>query len=1032
MLSVSDLLLKTIEMKFYTTRAIILATGGLLLAGSQFNQAIAGTAGNKMAIIQAKEITISGKVTDAQGPLTGVTVKVKGTQTGAVTDVNGRFTIRVQDENAVLVFSYTGYQTIERKIEGRTEIDVVLQQTQKDLDEVVVVAYGTQKKVNLTGSVSSVTAKDIDSRPFTQASQALAGVASGVTVTQGTGRPGNDGASLRIRGIGTFSGAGNNPLVLVDGLAASINDVDPNNIESISVLKDAASASIYGTRAANGVILIETKKGKKGQTQIGYNNYFGWQRPTQLPNFVSSDVYAEMKNIASPNTYTQAEIQKFRDGSDPDNYPNVPHLKNLLSSNNGFQTSHNVEFSGGTEKTAYLFSTTYLRQNGIVEKNDFDRYNVLFNVNSQLRDNLTLKVNMNGYTFNVDEPRHYEGDMSNMIRFAVREGPVFAGLKSDGTYGYQDNYSPEAWLSSNSFVNRKNRSLQSGAELAWVPFKGFTLSGKAGYKYFNYTDKNYVSDFRFNASKYIGPNFLQINSGENTLLTLQTLAQYNRTFNQHSINILAGFSQEEYKENGLGAYRNNFPNNSLYELNAGGSTNMQNSGSSSEWGLRSFFGRINYAFKERYLVEVNGRYDGTSRFPSSGRWAFFPSVSAGWRISEESFFKNNVTWVDNLKFRASWGQLGNQNIGNYPYQNVLSLGQNYPFGGTLSSGARVTTLANADIRWETTTATDIGFDLSLFKNRLSVVFDYFNKTTSDILSSLTVSSVLGLTPSEVNAGKVKNSGIEVLLNYQQPIGNFTLGISPNFSYTRNRVTELAGGISQDISRGLFVGQPINAIYGYVADGLFLNADDIKNYPTQPYSAEPGFVRYKDISGPNGVPDGVVDATYDRKIIGSSFPKFAYGLNLTANYKGFDAGIFLQGLGGYQKLMGPYQAYAFFNGGQIQQWQVDNRWDATNPNRDAQYVKITNLSSGSGTTMASTYWMRNASFVRVKNIQLGYTLPAEWSKKIRMNRLRVFASGQNLFSVNSFYPGWDPEMDNGDYSAYYPITRVITFGLSAKF
>lgn len=1021
-------------MKFYVRRSIVIAATGLLFLADQTSQVYAGTLITplKMSSGHMAEIVVSGTVTDTQGPLIGVTVMVKGTTTGAVTDVNGKYSIRVPDANAVLVFSYTGYQTIEKDVKGQTSINILMQSGQKSLDEVVVIGYGTQKRVNLTGSVSSVTAKDIEARPFTQASQALAGVASGVTVTQSTGRPGGDGTSIRIRGIGTFSGAGNNPLVLIDGLSASLNDIDPNNIETISVLKDAASASIYGTRAANGVILIETKKGKKGATQISYNNYFGWQRPTELPNFVSSAVYAEMKNIASPNTYTQAEIQKFRDGSDPDNYPDVPHLKNLLNSNNGFQTSHNVEFSGGSEKTAYLFSTTYLHQNGIVAKNDFDRYNILFNVNSQLKDNLVLRVNMNGYTFNVDEPRHYEGDMSNMIRFAVREGPVYAGLKSDGTYGYQDNYSPEAWLSSNSFVNRKNRSLQSGAELAWEPLKGFTLSGKAGYKYFSYTDKNYVSDFRFNNSKYIGPNFLQINSGDNYLVTLQALAQYTKKFGNQNLNILAGFSQEEYHENGLGAYRNNFPNNSLYELNAGSSTNMQNSGSASEWGLRSFFGRINYSIKDRYLFEVNGRYDGTSRFPSDGRWAFFPSVSAGWRISEEEFFKKSFTWVDNLKIRASWGQLGNQNIGNYPYQNVLALGQNYPFGGVLASGARVNTLANANIKWETTTATDLGLDVSIFKNRLNLVFDYFNKTTSDILSSLTVSSVLGLTPSEVNAGKVKNSGFEFFLNYQQPIGKVVLGVSPNFTYTRNRVTELAGGISQDINRGLFVGQPINAIYGYVADGLFLDANDIKNYPSQPYSAEPGFVRYKDISGPNGVPDGVVDATYDRKIIGSSFPKFSYGLTLSANYKGFDASVFFQGLGGFQKLMGPYQAYAFFNGGQIQQWQVDNRWDATNPDRNAKYVKITNLSSGSGTTMPSTYWMRDASFVRVKNLQVGYTFPGAWMQRIKMSRLRVFASGQNLFTINKFYQGWDPEMDNGDYSAYYPITRVITFGLSARF
>lgn len=979
------------------------------------------------------DISLSGTVVDSKGvAIPGVSVLIKGTKTGTLTDANGRFIIKVPNDEAILTFSYTGFRSIERKVGSNSVFNIVLEAEDTDLDEVVVVGYGTQKKVNLTGSVSSISAKEIANRPITQASQALAGLASGVTVTQGTGRPGSDGAGIRIRGVGTFSGAGNSPLVLIDGLAASLNDIDPNNIETISILKDAASASIYGTRAANGVVLIETKRGKSGKMQISYDNYFGWQKATEMPDFVESAVYAEMKNEVSPNTYTAAEIQKFRDGSDPDNYPNVPHLKNLLTSNNGFQQSHTVSFNGGNDKNSYMFSTTYLNQNGIVAKNSFDRYNFLLNFNSQITNNLNLKVSTNGFTYNVDEPRHYEGDMSNMIRFAVREGPVFAGLKSDGTYGYQDNYSPEAWLATESFLNRKNKNFLGGAELAWSPIKNFTLSGKAGYKYLDYTDNSFASDLRFNSSKFIGPNNLTVNTGDNSLVTLQSLAQYAKNTGKHNYTILAGYSQEAYREDAMSAFRSGFPNNSLYELNAASSSNMQNSGSGSEWALRSYFGRINYSYNGKYLFEANARYDGTSRFPKEGRWGFFPSMSAGWRISEESFVKNNFKWIDNLKLRASWGRLGNQNIGNYPYQNVLSLGQDYPFGGSISSGARLTTLSNAAIKWETTTVTDVGLDLSIFGNRLNMVVDYFDKKTTDILSQLTVSSVLGLTPSEVNAGTVRNTGFEVLLNYQQQIGSLKLGFSPNFSYVKNSVSELAGGINNDISRGLFVGSPINAIYGFVADGLFVDQNDVNSYPSQPYSAAPGLVRYKDISGPNGVPDGVVNATYDRQIIGSGFPKFSFGATFNADYKGFDLSVLLQGLGGYQRLMGPYQAYAFFNGGQIQQWQVDNRWTAANPDRNAKYPKLTNLSGGAGTILPSTYWMRDASFLRLKNIQLGYTFSSELLKKIKVDRLKLFVSGQNLFTIKSFYEGWDPEMDNGDYSPYYPITSVYTVGANIRF
>lgn len=978
---------------------------------------------------------ISGE--DNQG-LPGVNIVVKGTNIGTITDVNGNYTLEASS-NAILVFSSVGFIMEEVSVGERTVIDISMTPDITSLEEIVVVGYGTQQKVNLTGSVSSVESEELENRPITQASQALAGLASGVTVSQGSGRPGNDGASIRIRGIGTFSGAGNDPLVLIDGLAASINDIDPNNIKNISVLKDASSASIYGTRAANGVILIETKRGRQGKLQVSYDNYLGWQKVTQLPDFLDSWEYAELLNEANVNrgsveTYTDDEIELFRSGADPDNYPNVPHLKNLLTSGSGFQTNHNIGFMGGDEKNAYRFSLGYLHQDGIVAKNSYDRYNLLLNFDSQIKDNLNLKVNLNGYSANTDEPRHYDGEMMHMIAFAVREGPIYAGKKSDGTYGYQDNYSPEAWMDSKSFVNRKNKNFLGGVELAWDVFKDFTISGKAGYKYFTYTDNSYASNFVFDENKSVGPNHLTVQSGDNSLLTLQSLARYTKKINKHSFSFLAGFSQEEFREDWTRAYRDNFPNNELYEIDAGAANNMQSNGSGSEWALRSYFGRINYSFNDKYLFEANARYDGTSRFPAEGRWGLFPSFSAGWRISEEPFIKNSVNVIDNLKLRASWGKLGNQNIGNYPYQNVLTLGQNYSFGGTLAPGARLTTLANKDITWETTQVTNLGLDFDILKGRIGLVFDYFDKTTSDILYNVSVSKVLGLTPSEVNAGKVKNTGFEVVLSYQESIGDMNIGVAPNFSYIKNTVTELAGGIEQDINQGLFVGKPLNVIYGYVADGLFVDDDDIASYPTQPYSAEPGFVRYKDISGPDGLPDGIVDATYDRKVIGSTFPKYSYGATITADYKGFDFSLLLHGLGGYEKQMGSYQAFAFYNSGQIQRWQADNRWTEENPNPNAEYVKLTSLNMGSGTIMTSTFWNRNASFLRVKNLQIGYTLPGSIIEKINISRLRIFASGQNLFSFNHFYEGWDPEMNQstGDNTPFYPITSVYTFGVNVQF
>lgn len=989
------------------------------------------TAGQRKA-----DITITGVVKSETGEgLPGVSVVIKNTTRGATTDANGKYSLAVPEGVATtLVFSFVGYLSQEATVGNRRSVDIQLVPDQKSLEEVVVVGFGTQKKVNLTGSVSTVSAKEIENRPITQASQALAGLVTGVVVSQGLGQPGNDAAAITIRGIGSY-GAGGGPLILVDGLATSINDVDPNNIKSVSVLKDAASASIYGSRAANGVILIETKRGQSGKLQVTYNNYVGWQRPTALPDFVESWEYAQLRNEANANvglapSYTDAEIEKFRNQSDPDNYPNVPHFRNLMNSGNGLQTSHSLNFSGGTERNRYLLSTSYLSQNGIVAKNDYSRYNFLLNNDSQLSDKIMLKVSLQGYTSENHSPQQYDSGMNSMINFAVRQGPIYAGRKSDGTYGYQDNYSPEAWLSSTSFYKGTNKYFLGSGELSWTILPGLVLSGKAGYNYWGYYNKSYASDFRFDANKYVGPNMLTVTSGQGSLVTLQSLLTYAKSIGQHSFNTLVGVSQEENTDSYISGFRKDFPTSVLYELNAGSATGMSASGSSSSWGIRSVFGRINYAFNERYLLEANIRADGTSRFPTEGRWGYFPSFSAGWRLSEENFLRQ-VTWLDNLKVRASWGILGNQNVGTYPYQNLVSLGQNYTFGGTLATGAATTRLSNADITWEQTAITDIGLDVSLWKGKLSAVLDVFDKKTSGVLYNIATSATLGLGTSAVNIGSVRNTGFEAQVRYQTKTGGVNWSVSPNFSYIKNRVTELANGLQQNINGGLFVGQPIGVIYGYTADGLFTTTDEIRQYPSQPYAAQPGFVRYRDVSGPNGVPDGKVDATYDRQVIGNTVPKFTFGANLTARYKGFDFMALVQGLAGYQKQIGSYSAFAFYNGGQIQRWQVENRWTASNPDPNAQYPKLTSLQMGSGTIQTSTYWNRDASFARLKNLQIGYTVPADVLQKWKINRLRVYFSGQNLFSLNGFYRGWDPEMTNGtgDGSQFYPITKVYTFGLN---
>ncbi|MCD8042178.1 MAG: TonB-dependent receptor [Tannerellaceae bacterium] len=996
---------------------------------------------------QQESKRIEGRVVDIYGePVIGANVIEKGKNNGVITDLNGNFTL-VVPEGATIQLSYIGYINQEFVVGNKKEFHITLLEDNQALDEIVVVGYGTQKKVNLTGSVSAITADDLANKPVTMTSQAIAGLAPGLSVLQTSGRPGT-GASIKIRGTGTFSSAGNGPLVLIDGLTGDIDDVSPEDIQSISFLKDAASASIYGNRAANGVILIETKKGATGKTIVSYSNSFGWQKATELPDFLSSWEYATyyneaMRNMGRQEAYTKEQIQLFREGSDPDNYPDVNHLKWLLDSGSGFQQRHTVGIQGGNEKTSYNVSLGYSNQDGMTAKTSNRRYTGLFTMKSELMDGLTLNINMNAYGQIYDAPLGEPQSIDGMIGYAVRQGPIYAGRKSDGSFGYQDNYSPEAWLAGDSFLKNDTKKVNASGQLTWdTPVTGLSFSGKAGLSYYTTYDKTFRAETYFDDSKTVGPATLKVYSSNNLYTTFDALANYGRQIGDHSFKVLAGASAEQAVDRNVEGTRNTFPNNSLHELGSGDAATAQNLSEQKEYALVSYFGRINYSWKDRYLLEANVRYDGSSRFHKDNRWGFFPSVSGGWRLSEEDFWKDTglAHVIENFKIRASWGKLGNQNIGYYPYQQTYVLGQNYPLGdpATLQSGARVTRFNNPDITWEKTSITDVGLDFSMFNGQFSGSVDYFYKYTSDILSAVQRSGVMGRDVGESNVGAVSNKGVEVTLVYNGKIGNdFRFSITPNFTYVKNAVEKLADGATEEIDQGRIVGQPLGIIYGYKTEGLFVDQAEIDAAPEQlvgKSSLKPGYVRYKDISGENGAPDGQVDAVYDRTVLGSTTPKFYYGLNLSASYKGFDFSALLQGVGGHKRLIGSYMAYAFYNGGQIQQWQVDNRWTEKNPDKWAAYPRLETLNMNDPNLQVSDYWVRNASFLRVKNIQIGYTLPQSVSRKIRLSHVRVYVSGQNLFTFNSFYKGWDPEneISTGDAPSYYPINSIYSFGFNLKF
>jgi TonB-linked SusC/RagA family outer membrane protein len=990
-------------------------------------------------------VTVNGTVTDTSGePLAGVTLLVKGSSVGTSTDLDGKFSIKITSpiNGKQISVSYLGYIKQDITLNGETNLTIQMQESSQNLDEVVVVGYGTQKKVNLTGSVASLTADDLAGRPVMNTSTAIAGLVPGLSVVQNSGKPGS-GATVKMRGTGTFSSAGNDPLVLIDGLSGNMDDVDPSDIQSISFLKDAASASIYGNRAANGVILIETKKGHDGKTKVTYSANFGWQSASELPEFLNSWEYATYYNLAMTNmgkseAYSADQIQKFKDGSDPDNYPNVNHLKWLLNSGSGFQHQHNISVQGGNARTNYNLSIGYRKQDGLTAKTSNERITALFNLQSELFKGLTLNFNVNGYNNNYNAPNGEPQSIDGIIGYSVREAPIYAGQKSDGTFGYQDNYSPEAWLASESFVQNISRNVSSSLKLTWqTPIRGLSFVGKLGVNYWTKYNKSYRAETTFDESKTISPNSLSITSDNNTYTDLEFLANYDRSFGLHDIKVLIGASAEQSDYRELYGNRNTFPNNYLYELSSGDASTASNNSSYNDFSLVSYFGRINYSYNDRYLFEANVRYDGSSRFAKNNRWGVFPSVSAGWRISEENFWKeNSISDVfNNLKLRASFGVLGNQNIGYYPYQQVYSLSANYPLGNpaTLQSGAYISTFNNPDITWEKTSVTDVGLDFGFLNGRISGTIDYFYKYTSDILAAVEKTDIMGRSVGTSNVGAVSNQGIEINLSWNGNIGrDFKFSIMPNFTYVKNAVEKLANGASQDINNSRIVGQPLGIIYGYKTDGLFVNQAEIDAAPAQivdKSSIKPGYVKYVDLNG-----DGKVDADNDRTVLGSTTPKFYYGLTLSAQYKGFDFSALLQGLGGHKRLIGSYMAYAFYNGGQIQRWQADNCWTVDNPDKWAEYPRIETLNSNNTNLQTSDYWVRNASYLRVKNIQIGYTLPKSITQKAHIENLRVYVSGQNLFSFNSFYKGWDPENEigTGDSPSYYPITSVYSFGLNVRF
>ncbi len=982
---------------------------------------------------------ITGTVSGPEGtPIVSATILVKGTNKITLTDKNGKFEIMAQ-RGQTLSVTYVGLEEKDILVTRESVLNVELNSSAESsvLDQVVVVGYGTKKKINLTGAVSTVSSKELEGRPITNLSSALQGTMSGVTVTVNNGQPGNDQGTIRVRGIGTLGNS--DAMVLVDGIVSSMDDINPGDIESVTVLKDAASASIYGSRAANGVILITTKIGKKGGVRAHYNMDIGKQAMTATPDFINSWEAATLYNEAlvnegKPPKYSEAEIQKFKDGSDPEHYPNTDWY-DLFWKGNGLQQNHSLDVSGGSEKMQSYLSVGYLSQNGLVKGSELERYTTRFKTDLQLNSRIKLSGNIAYSQQQFREPvSNIHGlDFGQLIATLHQTGRVVPNI-INGYYGYSDEGNPVAVLKggSNNFnkTHRLSAIFQADIEilngLHFKPLLGYTANIIAARSRIN--DLQYYDPNSGEPTIWEGPNIVAANSSFSDNLTMQALLQYDKTIGDHDFSILGGYSQEHNKYDYLFGSRRGYLNNALDQLDAGPITGLQNGGNSAEYALQSVFGRINYTFKKKYLLEGNIRDDGSSRFAPANRWAIFPSASAGWRISEEAFFQPLKKLFSDLKIRGSWGMLGNQNIGTYPYQATIATGQNYTFGGQTVDGIAPVNGVNPDIKWESTTTTDVGLDAVLMGGKVTFTGDYFIRNTSDILLSLPVANSFGLNAPVINGGSVQNKGIELTAGYHLRQRDFTFDVDANISFIKNEVTDLAGtGPFPNGSTIQGVGLPINSLYGWVSQGLFQSQEDIDKHVSQNGMGgpvAPGDIKYKDVNG-----DNVIDGN-DRQFLGTYFPKVAYGVSMSARFKQFDAVLFLQGAGQVNSYVSGRILGSLYdkNGDPSSIWL--DRWSPSNT--DATFPRVWNSNSQNDPSETpSSFWVRSASYMRLKNVQIGYTLSNGFFARNDI-KLRIFWTGKDLLTFTKFYKWVDPESPLGGNSYSYPMVMVNSIGVNLTF
>ncbi len=1006
-----------------------------------FNLSIANDGMNTQSISQG--ILITGKITDSDTNfgLPGVNIIVNETSHGVISDFDGNYSITVPNENSELVFSFLGYAQSIVKVGNRRNIDISLSYEATSLDEIVLIGYGSAKRSDLTGSISTLKGSAIGQRQTINAADALQGALPGVSVTRSDGRPGVN-PQIRIRGITTIGNS--NPLVLIDGVPGSLNNLNPNDIQDISVLKDGAAASIYGSRAAAGVILVTTKRGKSGQFTVDYTYETAMRKPTRIPKYVGAVDF--MTFINERNWNDAGNMGSEFPTYDPElinNYPSLHNQNPELYPDTDYSTffkefalskRHLLSLTGGTDKVRSHTSFSYNEEGGFTDVQSFEKFNVRSNTDIRFNEILSTSIDLN-YSNSLDQ-REQGWGMINLLR----RPPLGRPFWNDGRAVSDSYYSSHLTRSKIGGINKMWSNRFNGRlSIELKPLKGLNITGMVSPTFNFYKGKSHIK--KVPLYMLDNPNVINHAPGHSTTKVAETrndsyslLTQFSINYSKlisenHSLNLLAGYENIYSHNEGLTASRDQYALDDYPYLDLGPLSLRDNSGSASELALRSFYGRLMYGYKDKYLAQFSGRYDGSSRFHKDYRWGFFPSVSLGWVLSKEAFLEN-LEALSFLKLRASFGALGNDRIGNYPYQSTVAFGNDLLYSGNTATSfqtAYIPQLAIRNISWETTESWDFGLDANFLSNKLELSVDYFKKNTRDMLLQVEIPRFVGLANPDQNAGEMSTKGWEFAVNYSDNIGDLNYQISGNIFDSKSIMGDLAGTefLGSQIKRE---GSQFNEWFGYKTDGLFQTQAEIDSSVPLRSNTKPGDIKYLDLSGPDGVPDGIINQ-HDLTLLGGSLPRYQYGGTISLEYKNFDLSVIFQGVGKMnsylhlQTVIPDHFGVADFVYGKT--W---SHYNDAETNKQA-FFPIGGELGRSHNYKTSDHWLYDGSYFRLKNIILGYSFPDQIVQKLRMKDLRLSVNLSDLFSIDNHPSGYDPEQGPG---RGYFITKAYIFSATVNF